>query len=55
MKVSDGPLFETMVAGMRSGQLLNLHALLRTVSLVWPLLAIVWFWRRAGRRGARSL
>jgi VanZ family protein len=45
--------FETMVAGMRSGQLLNLHALLRTVSLVWPLLAIVWFWRRAGRRDFR--
>jgi VanZ family protein len=47
--------FETTVAGMRSGQLLNLHALLRTVSLLWPILAIAWFWRRAVRRGARSL
>jgi hypothetical protein len=47
--------FQTTVAGMQSGQLLNLHAVLRTVSLVWPMLAIVWFWRRAGRKGARSL
>lgn len=47
--------FESTVAGLQSGQLLNLHALLRTVSLVWPLLAIVWFWRRAGRKSARSL
>jgi hypothetical protein len=40
---------------MQAGQLGNLQGLLRTVSLVWPLLAIVWFWRRARRTGARSL
>jgi VanZ family protein len=47
--------FETTLAGMQAGQLVNLQGLLRTVSLVWPLLAIVWFWRRARRAGARSL
>jgi VanZ family protein len=47
--------FDTMVAGMQAGQLSNLHGLLRAVSFVWPMLAIVWFWRRAGRAGARSL
>jgi VanZ family protein len=47
--------FETTLAGMQAGQLVNLQGLLRTVSLVWPLLAIVWFWRRARRRGTRSL
>jgi hypothetical protein len=40
---------------MQAGQLSNLHGLLRAVSFVWPMLAIVWFWRRAGRAGARSL
>jgi VanZ family protein len=47
--------FETTLAGMQAGQLVNLHGLLRSVSLVWPLLAIVWFSRRARRAGARSL
>lgn len=47
--------FDTMVAGMQAGQLSNLHGVLRAVSFVWPMLAIVWFLRRAGRAGARSL
>jgi VanZ family protein len=47
--------FATTVAGMEAGRLVNLQGLLRSVSLVWPLLAIVWFWRRARREGARSL
>lgn len=47
--------FETTLAGVQAGQLANLHGLLRTVSFVWPILAIVWFWRRARRAGARSL
>jgi VanZ family protein len=47
--------FETTLAGVQAGQLVNLHGLLRAVSFVWPMLAIVWFWRRAGRAGARSL
>jgi VanZ family protein len=49
------PYFDTMVAGLSAGQLSNLHGLLRMVSLVWPMLAIVWFLRRTGRGGARSL
>ena len=46
---------DAMVAGLSAGQLSNLHGLLRMVSLVWPMLAIVWFLRRTGRGGARSL
>jgi VanZ family protein len=43
--------FETMAAGLQAGQLSNLHGLLRLVSFCWPLLAVIWFWGRAG--GAR--
>jgi hypothetical protein len=49
------PYFDTTVAGLSAGQLSNLHGLLRIVSFVWPLLAIVWFSRRTGRAGLRSL
>ncbi|MEI7444835.1 MAG: VanZ family protein [Burkholderiales bacterium] len=49
----EDPYFDSMVAGMRAGQLSNLHGLLRTVSVVWPLLALAWFWRRTAR-GARA-
>jgi VanZ family protein len=53
--VPEDRYFDTMVAGLRSGQLSNLHGLLRSVSFVWPLLAVLWFWRRTGRSGSRSL
>ncbi|RPH41946.1 MAG: hypothetical protein EHM87_18305 [Burkholderiales bacterium] len=49
------PYFDTMVAGLDAGQLSNVHGLLRAVSLVWPALAIVWFWRGVGRGSGRSL
>ena len=45
----EDPYFETMVSGLSAGQLSNLHGLLRTVSAVWPVIAIVWFARRAMR------
>jgi VanZ family protein len=45
----EDPYFETMAAGLQAGQLSNLQGLLRSVSVVWPLIAIVWFWRRAAR------
>jgi VanZ family protein len=47
--------FDTTLAGLEAGQLSNLHGLLRSVSLVWPAIALVWFWRRAGSTRARSL
>ena len=53
--VPEDRYFDTMVAGLRAGQLSNLHGLLRSVSFVWPLLAVLWFWRRTGRSGSRSL
>ena len=49
------PYFDTTVAGLNSGQLSNLHGLLRSVSVVWPALAVVWFSRRGGRGDARWL
>jgi len=49
------PYFESTLAGLRDWQLENLHGLLRTVSLVWPALAIAWFWHRTGRARRRSL
>jgi VanZ family protein len=51
----EDPYFESTLAGLRSWQLENLHGLLRTVSVLWPALAIGWFWRHAGRAGQRSL
>jgi len=51
----EDPFFESTLAGLRDWQLENLHGLLRTVSLVWPALAIGWFWRQAGRAGPRWL
>jgi VanZ family protein len=53
--VPDDQYFDSMVATVQVGQLSNLHGLLRIVSFVWPLLAIVWFSRRTGRAGLRSL
>lgn len=53
--VPEDRYFDTMVAGLRAGQLSNLHGLLRSVSFIWPVLAVVWFWRRTGRSGSRSL
>lgn len=47
----EDPYFDSMVAGLRAGQLSNLHGLLRSVSVVWPVLAIAWFWRRTARGG----
>jgi VanZ family protein len=47
------PYFDTTVAGLSAGQLSNLHGLLRSVSVVWPMFAIAWFWRRSAR-GARA-
>lgn len=47
------PYFDTTVAGLNAGQLSNLHGLLRSVSVAWPMVVIVWFWRRTAR-GARG-
>ena len=45
--------FETTLAGATAGQWVNLHGLLRIASVLWPMLAIAWFWRRAlDRSGA---
>ncbi|MFM1990793.1 MAG: hypothetical protein RJA99_3750 [Pseudomonadota bacterium] len=51
----EDPYFDTMVAGLRAGQLSNLQGLLRTVSVAWPLLALAWFWRRTGRGANASV
>jgi VanZ family protein len=47
--------FEDALAGFSSGRLANLQGLLRLIALVWPLIALAWFWRRTGRRAGRSL
>jgi VanZ family protein len=43
---SDG-YFATTLSGTSAGQWANLHGLLRIASVLWPMLAIVWFGRRA--------
>lgn len=47
--------FEDTLAGFSSGRLINLQGLLRVIALVWPLIAMAWFWRRTGRSARRSL
>jgi hypothetical protein len=47
--------FEDALAGISAGRLVNLQGLLRLIALVWPLIALVWFWRRAGVHAGRSL
>jgi hypothetical protein len=47
--------FEDALAGFSSGRLANLQGLLRLIALVWPLIALAWFWRRAGGHTGRSL
>lgn len=47
--------FEQALAGVRSSQLVNLQGLLRAVSMLWPIAAIVWFMRRLRRRRERWL
>jgi hypothetical protein len=34
---------------VQTGQLVNLHGLLRVVATIWPVLAIAWFSPRARR------
>jgi VanZ family protein len=47
--------FEDALAGISAGRLVNLHGLLRLIAVVWPLIALAWFWRRTGRIAGRSL
>ena len=47
--------FEDTLAGFSSGRLINLQGLLRVIALVWPLIAMAWFWRRTDRSARRSL
>jgi VanZ family protein len=47
--------FEDALAGISAGRLVNLHGLLRLIAVVWPLIALAWFWRRTGRSAGRSL
>ena len=47
--------FEDALAGFSAGRLANLQGLLRVIALVWPLIALAWFWRRTGRSAGRSL
>ena len=47
--------FEDALAGFSAGRLVNLQGLLRLIALVWPLIAVAWFWRRAGVHAGRSL
>jgi VanZ family protein len=41
--------FETTASGLREGQLVSLHALLRFVSMLWPFAAIAYFWSAVRR------
>jgi VanZ family protein len=45
----EDPYFESTLAGVQTGQLVNLHGLLRVVATIWPVLAIAWFSPRARR------
>jgi VanZ family protein len=47
--------FEDALAGFSAGRLANLQGLLRLIAIVWPLIALAWFWRRAGVHAGRSL
>lgn len=47
--------FEDTLAGFSSGRLINLQGLLRVIALVWPLIAMAWFWQRTDRSARRSL
>lgn len=47
--------FDHALAGMRSGQLVNLQGLLRAVSMLWPLAAIGWFAQGLRKRKPRWL
>lgn len=47
--------FESTLASVQAGQLVNLHGLLRLVSTLWPLAAIAWFWVRMRRSRGRWL
>ena len=44
--------FESTLAGVRAGQLVNVQGLLRIIGMLWPVAAIAWF-MPLGRRPAR--
>ena len=50
--VPEDPYFESMATGLRAGALANLLGALQVLSMIWPVLAGVWFWRRAAGRRA---